>query len=148
MVTATMTKLAQDYSKAFNSHDLEKLISFFASDCTVENVGTGMIYRGVQEVKNYYRDFFKAFPDVKMEFKTNFTSGEWWATEWEMTGTNSGNMPSSGNFPELKATNKKFNIKGATISQWRNDKTIRSTYYWNAAGLMMQLGIMSGMAAK
>ena len=148
MVTNTMTKLSQDYLAAFNSHDIEKFLSFYSNDCTIEDMGLGVTRHSMQETRKYYSDFFKAFPDIKMEFKTNFRSGDWSATEWVMTGTNKGNIPSMGNMPEIPATNKKINLRGATISQLRGDKISRETDYWNAATFMQQLGLMPSMSAK
>ncbi len=148
MVTTTLTKLSQDYLAAFNSHDMEKFLSFYASDCTVDDIGLGQVFHGQQEFRKSYENFFKGFPDIKMEFKMEIRSGDWSAGEWVMTGTHKGTIPSMGNMPELKATNKKISIRGATISQWRDNKIIRESDYWNGATFMMQLGLMPNMPSK
>jgi hypothetical protein len=88
------------------------------------------------------------FPDIKMEFKTDFRSGDWAATEWTMTGTNKGNIAPIGNLPEVPATNKRMSFKGATIGQWRNNKIIRETDYYNPITMMQQLGLMPSMPTK
>lgn len=142
MVMTTMTKLSQDHMAAFNAHDLDRILSFYTSDCTVENAGLGRVYHGLLEVRQYYNDFFKAFPDIKVEFKIDFRSGEWSATQWVVTGTNKGNLPEMANMPEIPATNKKVSYKGATINQMWGDKISRETDYWNMAALMQQLGLM------
>jgi steroid delta-isomerase-like uncharacterized protein len=148
MVTTTVTRLSQDHMAAFNSHDLEKILSFYTSDCIIENIGLGKFSRGLQEVRKYYSDLFKAFPDIKIDFKTDIRLGDWSATEWVMTGTNTGIFPSVGNLPEIPATNKKIAYKGATINQLRSEKISRETDYWNMAALMQQLGLMQAMPAK
>jgi steroid delta-isomerase-like uncharacterized protein len=148
MVTTSMTKLSQDYLAAFNSHDLEKFLSFYANDCTVEDMGLGKIYHGKDEVRKSYSDFFKGFPDVRMEFKTDFRAGDWDATEWVMSGTNKGNLTGMENMPEIQATNKKMNLRGATITQWKGDKISRETDYWNAFTFMQQLGLTMPMGEE
>ncbi len=148
MVTTSLTKLSQDYLAAFNSHDMEKFLMFYTNDCVVEDIGLGQVYRGVQGVRKSYTDFFKAFPDVKMEFKTDFRSGDWSATEWVMTGTHKGDLPSQGNMPVIPATNKKISFRGATVSQWRGEKISREADYWNLATFMQQLGLMQSMPSK
>jgi steroid delta-isomerase-like uncharacterized protein len=142
MVTTTITKLSQDYLNAFNSHDLEKMASYYTSDCTVESVGTGQVKRGMQEIKKYYQDFFTAFPDARMEFTNDFRCNDWSATEWMLTGTHKGMMPGNAGMPELPPTNKKISIKGTTINHIRNDKIMKETDYWNAVPWMQQLGVM------
>jgi steroid delta-isomerase-like uncharacterized protein len=148
MVTTSMTKLAQDYLAAFNSHDLEKFLSFYANDCTLEDMGLGRIYHGKDEIRKSYGEFFMGFPDVHMEFKSDFRDGDWNGTEWVMSGTNKGNLTGMGNMPDIPATNKKMNLRGATIAQWRGDKILRETDYWNATTFMQQLGLMPPMTNK
>jgi steroid delta-isomerase-like uncharacterized protein len=148
MVATTLTRLSQDYLAAFNSHDMDKFLSFYAGDCVVEDTGLGTVFHGLQEFKESYSDFFKAFPDIRMEIRTDFRSGDWSATEWVMNGTNKGNIAQVGNLPETPATNKNIHFKGATISQWHNNKIIRETDYYNPVTMMQQLGLMPEMPAK
>lgn len=148
MVTTALTKLSQDYLAAFNAHDLEKFLTFYTDDCIVEDAGLGIIFRGLQELRKSYLDFFKAFPDIKMEFKNDFQSGDWAATEWTMNGTQKGNMAPVGNLPAVPATNKKINFKGATISHRRGSKISRETDYFNGATMMQQLGLIPATPLK
>jgi steroid delta-isomerase-like uncharacterized protein len=148
MVTSTISKLSQDYLAAFNSHNMERFISFYANDCVVEDIGLAQTYHGVREVRKTYENLYKAFPDIKMEFKNDFRSGDWSATEWVMTGTNTGELSGLGNMPAVPATNKKMSHKGATIVQWRGDKIIRETDYYNVITMMQQLGLMPSMPGK
>jgi steroid delta-isomerase-like uncharacterized protein len=148
MVTTALTKLSQDYLAAFNSHDIDKLLSFYTIDCTLEDTGLGMVYNGQQQLGMFHSNFFQAFPDIKMEFKTDFRSGDWWATESVLIGTNTGNIPSIGGMPEIPATNRNINLKGAMIVQLRGEKINRQTNYWNMATYLMQLGLMPGMPSK
>jgi steroid delta-isomerase-like uncharacterized protein len=141
MVTA-VSKISQEYLIAFNAQNIEKIISMAADDCLLESIGMGTVYHGQQELRGYYRDFFTAFPDVKMEFKSDFRSGDWSATEWEWTGTNSGKLTGGGNMPLTIVTGKKVTLKGATIVQYRNGKMARQTDYWNLVPFMQQLGLM------
>ena len=146
-MTTSMTsmKMAQDYMMAFNSHDLDKFISFYDNNCTVEDIGVGRTIHGAQELKKGWGEFFKGFPDAKMEFKNAVQSGDWMASEWVMTGTHTGELKGEGNMPTMAPTNKKVNVKGASFIQIRNNKIVQETDYWNAATFIMQLGMMQGM---
>ncbi len=145
MTTSTSTKMTQEYLMAFNSHDLDKFVSFYDNNCTVEDIGLARTMHGAQEVKNGWANFFKGFPDAKMEFKNTIQSGDWTASEWVLTGTNTGTIAAAGNMPEMSATNKKISLKGAGFIQMRNNKIIKETDYWNAAAFMMQMGMMPDM---
>jgi steroid delta-isomerase-like uncharacterized protein len=148
MVTTTLNKTTQEFMAAFNSHDVDKILSLYTDDCIVEDVAKGKVYHGMQEFKKYNNDYFAAFPDARLEFKIDIRLGDWAAYEWVMTGTHRGILPASKNMPEMSPTNKKFSIRGATISQIRNDKVIRETNYYDMASFMMQLGLIPASPMK
>jgi len=127
---------------AFNAHDNERILSLFTDDCMIEELGPGRTLHGKQELRKYNEDSFAAFPDVKLEFKTEFRAGDWAAYEWVMTGTHKGTITASKNMPAIPATNKKFTIRGATINQIRNDKVSQEHNYFDTASFMQQLGLM------
>jgi len=133
---------------AFNSHDVEKILSLYTNDCTIEEVATEEVYHGIQEARKYFSEMFKSFPDIKMEFKTDFKADDWAANEWVVTGTNTGNLKLMENTPEMPPTNKKFNFKGATILYYQGDKVNRQTGYWSLATFMQQLGLAQSRSAK
>jgi steroid delta-isomerase-like uncharacterized protein len=145
MVMAAITKLSQDYMKAFNAHDIEKIQSYYTDDCMVENLGTGQVMHGVQDVKNYFLNFFSAFPDVQTEFTNDFRCNDWSATEWIMTGTHKGTLKGSGGMPDMPATNKKISVKGAMINHIHQDKIQKEIDYFNFMSVMQQLGMMPEM---
>jgi len=65
------------------------------------------------------------------------------ATELEFTGTNSGSMSMDG--MEVPATNKAVTGRGAYMARVRDGKVAELRSFPDAAGLMVQLGLMPGM---
>jgi predicted ester cyclase len=65
------------------------------------------------------------------------------AAELEFTGTNSGPMVMAGN--EIPPTNKTVTGRGTYIAQIRGDKIVEFRSHPDAAGMMMQLGLMPQM---
>jgi steroid delta-isomerase-like uncharacterized protein len=64
-------------------------------------------------------------------------SGDRYALEWEMVGTNTGE---AGGLP---ATNKAFRIRGVSVGIVDADGKIkRNRDYWNMADYLMQVGLM------
>ncbi len=131
-----MERMFKDYYAAWNSHDVDKIVSFFTDDGVHEDVAAGAVYRGKNELKAWLGALFVASPDFKLELKSIFSAGDWVAQEWVMTGTQTGAL---GGIP---ATGKSFSVRGATITELRKDKIRREGDYWNQATLLQQLGVM------
>jgi steroid delta-isomerase-like uncharacterized protein len=131
-------KTWQDCLAAWNSHDWDKVFPFYADDCIYEDMGGGKVSHGKPEVKAYFHDMLVWSADFKMESKSFFTIGNWMAGEWVMTGTHTGDVPG------MKATGKKYSIRGASVCELRKGKIRRETDYWNLASFLQQVGLMPG----
>jgi len=72
-----------------------------------------------------------------METVSMQQSGERYAFEWELRGTNTGAAVG------LPATNKQFRIRGVSIGEVEADRRItHNRDYWNMADYLAQVGIM------
>jgi steroid delta-isomerase-like uncharacterized protein len=124
-----------DYVAAWNSHDTEKIVSFYTDDIVYEDLGAGQIYRGKEALRGVDTYLFGAFPDLNFEVKSSFISGDWSASEWVMSGTHKGDIPG------LPATGKRFSIRGASVAELKEGKIKRISHYYNWITLLQQLGI-------
>ena len=122
-----------DYVAAWNSHDTEKIVSFYTDDIVYENLG--IVYRGKEAIRAVDNYLFGAFPDVNCEVKSSFICGDWSASEWVMSGTHKGDIPG------LPATGKRFSIRGASVAELKEGKIKRISHYYNWMTLLEQLGI-------
>ncbi len=134
--------IIKDSISAVNSHDIDKAISFYTDDCIYEDVAAGQVNHGKEELKAFLQEMFDMSPDVKFELKSVFSTGDWAASEWVMTGTHAGNTPG------LPATGKIFSIRGASIHQLRNGKMSGQSDYWNLMSFLQQVGLMPTTAPK
>jgi steroid delta-isomerase-like uncharacterized protein len=132
---AQTTVFIKEYTAAWNSHDAEKLASFFTDDCVYEEVALGKITRGKEEFKAFINGFFAAFPDTNFELTSNFNSGNWYCAEWVWTGTHKG--PMAG----LPATGRRFAVRGVSVGELEEGKIKRNSEYYNKMDLLQQLGI-------
>ena len=130
-------KLYQKYIAAWLAHDTEAVVSFFAEDCVFEDVALGVFYRGKPELKAFVQANLEAIPDFKIEPKSVFATVDRLASEWIMTGTQTGDLPG---FP---ATGKSFSVPVASIMEIQNGKIHRNTDYWNLASFLQQVGAMA-----
>lgn len=130
-------KMFREYVASWNTHDVEKIASFFTDDCVYENLARGQTYHGKDQLRGWVKASFDAIPDFKLDITSLFASGDLLACEWIMTGTNT--HPLS---PELPATGKSFSVRGSTIVQMKDGKIQRNADYWDLATFLRQLGLM------
>jgi len=130
-------KIIKDYILAINSHDVNKILSFWADDGIREDVALEIINHGKKEVTAFYNTAFVNFPDWKVELKSVFGAGDWAVLEYVLSGTQ---VHSSQ--PVVPATGKTFSFRGAEIFQFRNGKISKASDYYNMATIMQQLGLM------
>ncbi len=121
---------------AFNSNDMEGWLSAYTDDIVYEDVAMGKTSHGKGELRTFTAGTHAMSPDVKIEGKSLFGSGDWAAAEWVMSGTHTGKTP------ELPPTGKKFSLLGSSIMQIRDGKISRQTDYWNMTSFLQQVGIL------
>ncbi len=127
----------QKYIAAWLAHDTEAVVSFFAEDCVYEDVALGALNRGKSEVRAFVQATLAAIPDFTIQPKSVFATVDRLASEWTMTGTQ------TGDFPGLPATGKSFSVPVASIMEFQNGKIHRNTDYWNLASFLQQVGAMA-----
>jgi len=86
----TMTNERLDaFMDAWNAHDVEGIVSFFADDCEFHaSVGPelmGASYAGRDEIRKGVTAFFERFPDGKFEDATSWVAGDRGTSEWTFT---------------------------------------------------------------
>ena len=132
-------KMANDCNKAWNSHDVKKIMEFYTDDCIYEDVALGIVKHGKKELTDFLNSFFVDVPDVKFELKSVFGTGDWAGMEYVMSGTH---VHSS--IPTMPATGKTYSLRIASIVQLHKGKIIRQSDYWNMMTMLQQVGLMPG----
>jgi steroid delta-isomerase-like uncharacterized protein len=136
-VATDIKKMLGEYMLAWNSHDVDKILSFFTDDGIYEDVALGIVKHGKKEIVEFTNSMLLDSPDVKFELKSVFGTGDWVGSEWVMSATF---VHSS--IPTMPATGKTFSIRCASILQLRKGKISRETDYYNLATLLQQIGLM------
>jgi steroid delta-isomerase-like uncharacterized protein len=136
MPTSDAERVLEAWAMAWSSHDTEKVLSLFTDDCVYEDVTFGAISRGKEELRTFVDGVFAGIPDLKVDLTTHFAAGTWAGMEWVMSGTH------KGDFPGMPATGKRFSIRGVTILELQAGKIRRNSDYWDAAGVMRQVGLL------
>jgi steroid delta-isomerase-like uncharacterized protein len=138
-----MTKMLEDYFTAWNSQDVERIVSFFTDDCLYEDVALKRIVRGKAELRTLLESVFSDIAGFKMEIKSVFSTERWGASEWTMVGRF---VHSSD--PLLTATGKSFLVRGATVFELSDRKISRNTDYLDLTAFLRQVGLLSDRLPK
>jgi steroid delta-isomerase-like uncharacterized protein len=126
------TSLVDKNFAAWNSHDPDKVATFYTEDVAYEDVTFGEVAHGREELKKLAAGFFTAVPDMKLERVSVSQHGSHGASEWIFSGTDVG----------LYKTGKKFSVRGASVFEVRGGKISGNRDYYDSASLMRQVGVL------
>ena len=132
-------KMANDCNKAWNSHDVNRILEFYTDDCVFEDLGNGIVSHGKKEFTDYINSLFVDIPDIKWEVKSAFGNNDWAGIEWIMSGTHTHTIKT---MPGVPVTGKTISLRMTGIHQLRNGKYSRETVYMNMVTFLQQLGLM------
>jgi len=130
--------ILQEWAAAWSEHDDgTRLAALYTGDATHEEVPSGTVFSGPEAIAGYAQSHFTAFPDVKLELRSAFTTGDWAAAEWVYAGTYEGTLPG---LPP--GAGQPFSVRGAAIFEHQDDKIQRSASYFDFYSLLVQLGVL------
>ena len=105
---------------AFNAHDLDAVMDFFADDCELlmprGPEPWGQRYVGKAEVRKGLATRFEGVPDVHYGNDEHWVSGNHGISRWTLTGTTK--------------DGKKIEVRGCDLLEFRDGKIIRKDSYW------------------
>ena len=126
----------KDFIAAFSAHDLDTTISYFTDDIFYEEVvADGVVGNGKKELRDRIREIFAAFPDIRLDLISHFSSGEQHCLEWISRGTAAAS-------PGPPPTGKCFSYREAVIAKMKGGKISRFSLYCDMMTFMQQLGIL------
>lgn len=105
---------------AFNAHDLDAVMAFFAEDCSLDMPRGpepwGARYAGKETVREALATRFSGLPDVQYTDDRHWVSGDRGVSEWLLTGTT----------PDGRA----IRVRGCDHWEFREGKVVRKDSYW------------------
>ena len=108
--------------EAFNRHDLDAIMNFFADDCSFDfprgPEPWGQRFVGKEQVREALAGRFKGTPDVHYAEDLHWLSagGDKGLSEWTLTGTTVSGL-------HLK-------VRGCDLWEFRDGKIVRKDSYW------------------
>jgi ketosteroid isomerase-like protein len=120
VATGPTRTLMAEINAAFNSRDVDRIMSFFAEDCTFlmargpEPVGRRVL--GKAAVRRVLADRFQVIADMRWDHVDVFICGERAVSVWMVTGQS--------------RDGERLNYRGCDIYEFRGDKILNKDTYW------------------
>jgi ketosteroid isomerase-like protein len=120
VATGPTRTLMAEINAAFNSRDVDRIMSFFAEDCTFlmargpEPVGRRV--HGKAAVRRVLADRFQVIADMRWDHVDVFICGERAVSVWMVTGQS--------------RDGERLNYRGCDIYEFRGDKILNKDTYW------------------
>ncbi len=104
------------YYAAWSSGKVEEVMPYFTSDVVYEDVATGDLAKGPDEVRAFASKFLSSTPGVKIEPTRILIGDRTAAVEWTM---------SAGSGTDA------WSVRGVAILEHRDGQIARATDYWD-----------------
>ena len=106
--------------KAFNAHDLDAIMEFFADDCSFDTSAGpepwGQRLAGKAAVREGLAARFATIPDVRYDADRHWVSGNLAVSEWLVSGTTTDGT--------------KVRARGCDHWEFRDERVVRKDSYW------------------
>jgi steroid delta-isomerase-like uncharacterized protein len=135
-MTPNLAAYADVINQAWNSHDIEKVLSFYSPDYIADDVSQASLLRGHEGLRAMLKTYWKAFPDLEIAVTDMVIEGSRVATAWVAAGTHQGtimNIPPTGH---------KVQVRGVSIIDVEDGLIVRGQYIWDLAGMLRHMGLL------
>ncbi len=140
--TITLVKTLYNLTNNHQSHSarLDKSLAFFAEDCKVVDVPSGMASHGPDGYKQVILFFEEGFPDSRIEITNLFASEDQAVVEFVGRGTNTGplHMPRG----DVPPTGRAVELRFCDVYRVRNGKIVSYRSYYDLFSFLQQLGLI------
>jgi steroid delta-isomerase-like uncharacterized protein len=127
--------LANVWQEAWNSHDADAVVAWYASD-GAHRMASGAMYTGHDEIRDMVERTLGAYPDLRFEVRGAFATEEHFAIEYTMRGHQEsaiGDRPGTGRAIEIDGA-----LVGATDADGRVTACVD---YLDHLSIRRQLGL-------
>ena len=141
MEGAELQEFIDRYNAAWNSHDVDTIVSMHTEDSVFENHVTGDRNLGREAIGRAISGIFSVFPDLAFETRRAYVRDDLVVQEWTARGTHQGTMTRSG--IEVEPTGRRVEYDGMEVIPMRDGLVARKDVYSDSITLLRQLGLTS-----
>ena len=120
MTNGVTPEILKAFLEAFNRHDLDAIMGFFADDCVFYMPRgakpRGDRYEGKNEVRAGLAKRVEGLPDVHYGEDKHWACGSFGVSEWTLTGT--------------ARSGQRIEVRGCDLLEFADGKIIRKDSFW------------------
>ncbi len=118
--TETTAPALRAFLEAFNAHDVDAIMSFFAEDCVLEMprgpAPGGQRLVGKDEVRKGIQSRLDGIPDIHYGDDRHWVCGDRGVSEWTIRGT--------------RVTGEPIEVRGCDLIEFTGEKISRKDSFW------------------
>ena len=131
-----MSAFLNELVNAWNSHDLDRVTTFYAPDYEGIDVGQPQVQHGPAGVREALASYLRAFPDLHFTGENAVIQGGQAALTWTAHATHLGPLLN------IPATGRKVEVRGVSVLTVEDDQVKHGLYIWDLAGLLRKIGLL------
>lgn len=129
--------------EAFNAHDLDRWMEFYAEDAIHIQPNLKDPLSGKEAIReDYLNSTWTPFPDFRFELEHAFGENNWMCVTGKLTGTHTGPLPGTDE-AAVQPTNRPIRIPLCLVIEFSDGRAIRVYEYNDQLTLLHQLGLMA-----
>lgn len=142
MTPAEVKALWYKHAVAENARELQTLVSTLTDDCVYEVVPWGLVYRGKDEARRFYRELWAAIPDVKLKLLRHVIDETCLVEESVVYGTH------QGEWMRQRPTGNHVEFPLVIFFPVRDGLFTGEKLYFDGGNLLRQLGASQEMVLR
>jgi steroid delta-isomerase-like uncharacterized protein len=135
--SASAKQVATAYFDAIKAHDLDAMLAVWKPGSVDHFYGMAEL-KVPGDLKAWFANLFRAFPDFLMEVEDMVAYGNKAAVRWSATATFTG----EGKFEGLTATGARIELEGLDLLTIEDGKIVENRAFTNAMEMARQMGAM------
>lgn len=128
--------LIHELAEAWTDRDRARVAELFDEEAVFVDMALGLERYGRDQILELFEQGWAAMHDLKVEVLRVVSAGEWLASEWELTGTHTGDLP------DLAATGRSIQVRAASFTHVRDGRIVHHRDYYDRASYLAQLGVL------
>ena len=136
---ASTKEAADRHVQAFNSKDLQEFVDNESPDIEFVIPG-GITLRGRDQVKEYMKLFWSAFPDMKISESSQVIAGDTAVTESTYSGTHTGTLRTPNG--DIPATGKRVQGRQVAVQRVKDGQVWSEHLYFDQMEFLGALGLI------
>ena len=135
--TQSSTRFILDLVEAWNSHNLDRIASFYTSDYEDIDVARASSQHGADGLRRVAAYYLRALPDLRVTLDDLIIGEDGRvALAWTWQGTHQGNLM------KIPPTGRTVIVRGASLLTITDGKIKRGVRIWDVAGLLRAVGLL------